>query len=290
MPCKAPLKAYRPTNGGPVTFTRPQARTYQEINLPCGQCILCRLEHTRQWAVRIVHETQFHEQSAFLTLTLSDEHMNELGSLDYRGHMQPFWKKLRKRLGTRIAYYAVGEYGEEKMRPHYHACIFGHDFRDGMKWVRRGENPLWRNKLLEETWGLGKVSVGVLNFQTAAYTAGYVTKKLTGNDAYIHLDDETGEITYLEQPKAYMSLKPAIGRQWVDKYGNAVYAHDYVIIGGRKQKAPKYYDEWLKKRSEIAIEMIKKGRIERAVKLTQNQIDARAHVARTRAKMKKRKG
>lgn len=40
-----------------------------------------------------------------------------------------------------------------------------------------------------------------------------------------------------------MSLKPGIGRAWLDKFKTDVYPHDYVIINGTKVKPPKYYDE-----------------------------------------------
>lgn len=291
MPCKAPLAGYRPANGGPVFISRLKPRgagsTLKYVPIPCGQCILCRLEQTRQMAVRITHEAQRHEENSFITLTIDDEHMPPLGGLNYREHMTPFWKRLRKRLGKkRISFYAVGEYGEATMRPHYHACVFGHAFYEEKRWVKRGTMPLWRNALLEECWGMGMVSVGQLNYQTAAYTAGYVTKKLTGNDGYVHLDDETGEITWLEQPRAHLSVRPGIGRRWIEEHGHYTYAHDHVVIAGKKQKPPKYYDGWLEKRSKIATQLLKEERTKRAVALTEKQLHARAEIARARIRRK----
>jgi len=293
MPCKAPLTAYRPTLGGPVTFTRPQQRTYEQLSLPCGQCILCRQEHTRQWAVRIVHEEQRHSESSFITLTLRDEFINELGSLNYEEHMQPFIKRLRKRLWTkykkRISHYSVGEYGEATMRPHYHMCLFGHAFNEDRRFIRRGQKPLWTNPLLEETWGMGNCSVGILNFETAAYTAGYVMKKLKGAEGYHSLDPETGELVEIEAPAARMSVRPAIGLKWIEKYGKATFGHDHVIVNGRPQKPPKFYDGWLKKRSEIASQMLKATRKKRAVTTKPENLDARARVAHARAERRGKK-
>lgn len=284
MPCAAPLQAFRPANGGPVSFRRPQQHTYKEIELPCGQCILCKLEHARQWAVRITHEAQLHNNNSFLTLTYSDEKLPPNGGLDYT-ELQRFWKRLRHHYGP-YRYYGVGEYGDETQRPHYHACIFGHDFTEGRRMLRGGDHPLWTNKALEDIWGNGNVSVGDLNFSTAQYTAAYVTKKLNNERKYVHVDEETGELIELEQPRAVMSKRPAIGRAWLDRYGDAVYAHDHVIANGRKQKPPRYYDRWLKERSEIALGMIQTRREAQVQKKTPEQNRARAQNAHARAKQR----
>lgn len=290
MACEFPIKAYRPANGGPVRFGRSEpkdGRAYVVVWLPCGTCILCREEAARQWAVRIYHESTLKPDNCFLTLTLADKHLPEHNSLDYKAHMQPFWKRLRHHLGD-LRYYAVGEYGDKTGRPHYHACVFGHSFLEGRVMVRNGPMPLWTSPFLEKAWGLGNVSVGVLNFETARYTASYVTKKLRSKQQYVRVDEETGELIPLEQPKAYMSLNPAIGLNWLSEYGDQVYAGDYVIINGMKQKPPKYYDRWLEKRSKIAHAMIKDGRIEKAKERPPENVKARAAISRERVKKKKK--
>lgn len=288
MPCGYPMDAYRPAAGGSLTFKRPhkgQAGVdYFKLQIPCGQCILCRLEHARQWAVRITHEATEHEKNCFVTLTYDDTNIPTHGSLEY-AHLQKFWKRLRKTLG-KIRYYAVGEYGDTTLRPHYHACIFGHAFTEQRTILRQQPTLLWTNPLLEEAWGMGHVSVGALTFESAQYTASYVTKKLNNKKKYVRTDEETGELIALVQPRAFMSLKPAIGRTWLDNYGNQVYAHDQVVINGRPQKPPKYYDRWLAQRSEIAIDLIKEQRQKEGTKLTAEEAHARARNAHARAKMK----
>lgn len=284
MACKEPLQAYRPANGGPVSFKRPQAHTYTQIDLPCGQCILCRLEHARQWAVRITHEAQQHEQNSFITLTYNDENLPEHSTLNYR-HLQLFWKRLRKEVG-KFRYYAVGEYGDENNRPHYHACLFGHDWREGRTIIRNTPSLLWTHPALERCWGMGHVSVGALTFESAQYTASYVTKKLNNKRKYVRVDEETGELIPLVQPRAFMSRRKAIGLAWVEKHGDLTYAHDRVVINGRPQKPPKYYDRWLEKRSEIAIGMIKEKRMGETTKQTSEQNRARAENAHARTKQR----
>lgn len=285
MPCGKPLEAYRPANGGPVRFTKPTTGVpHYKIELPCGQCILCRLEHARQWAVRITHEATLHDENSFVTLTYRDEELPEHNSLNY-AHLQKFWKRLRKEVGP-LRYYAVGEYGDHTNRPHYHACIFGHAFVDNRVVLRTKPTLLWTHPLLEEAWGHGNVSIGALTFESAQYTASYVTKKLNNKRRYVRIDQETGELVPLVQPKAFMSLKPAIGREWLSMYGDNVYDHDHVIINGRRQKPPKYYDRWLEAKAPTKHEQIKERRKKEAKPITEEEGQAMLANAHARAKLK----
>jgi len=291
MPCASPLTAYRPTNGGPVRFSRPQQTTYTPIQLPCGKCILCREEHARQWAVRITNEASLWEFNSFVTLTYDDEHLPANGQLNYKD-LQDFWKRLRKKVGP-LRYYSVGEYGDKTNRPHYHACIFGHAFQHNRTILRTEPYLLWTNPTLLETWGKGHVSVGALTFQTAQYTASYVTKKLGYMHRYTQLDRESGELLDMVQPRAFISngggrqtgRQAAIGKLFLEKHGDHIYAHDSVVINGKEQKPPRYYDNWLKQRSEIALQMVKDQRTKNVIPQTPEQLRARAINARARKKL-----
>lgn len=285
MACEAPIEAYRPAIGGPLRFNQPKdGRAYSKINVPCGTCILCRTEQARQWAVRITHEATLWPISSFLTLTYNDANLPTHGSLRYED-LQKFWKRLRKEFG-KLRYYAVGEYGDKTLRPHYHACVFGHAFATDRIMLRSSPTPLWTSPMLEKAWGLGNVSVGALTFATARYTASYITKKLRSKQKYVRVDEETGELVDLVQPRAFMSLRPAIGAEWLAQYGDQVYAHDRVVIEGQIGKPPKYYDRWLEKRSPIALQLIKEQREANAQPDTQEQTRARARIARAHAKAK----
>jgi len=157
-----------------------------QVSLPCGQCVGCRLERSRQWAVRCVHESQLHKENCFITLTYAPEHLPQNSSLDYRD-FQLFMKRLRKRFtGKSIRFYMCGEYGENFGRPHFHACIFGHNFDDLKLWKTQNDVPLFRSKTLEELWPFGHSSVGTVTFESAAYVARYIMKKVTGDAAAEH--------------------------------------------------------------------------------------------------------
>jgi hypothetical protein len=284
MPCSAPLEAFKPALPGPVLFSKPRnGHHYTQIQLPCGQCLLCRIEHARQWKVRILHEAQTHEHNSFITLTYADKHLPPHNTLNYPD-LQKFWKRLRKAIGP-IRYFAIGEYGDNTTRPHYHACVFGHAFLEGRHIIRHKPPILWESDELTNAWALGHASVGALTPETAGYTANYVTKKLRDKQ-YVRVDEDTGELVKLAQPRAFMSLKPAIAREWLETYGKQVYDHDRVIIKGREQKPPKYYDQWLEQSSPGRHTDIKTERRRSATTYTPEQLQARTLNARARIKLR----
>lgn len=170
MACAAPMRARQAPNGRLIFFKKTDKEYSQEpytgLQIPCGYCILCKEEHARQTAIRITHEATCHLQNSFVTLTYSPKHLPPYSSLRY-DDLTKFWKRLRKRFG-KLRYYAVGEYGDRTLRPHYHACIFGHDFLEDSIEVRAEPNKLWINLELTRCWGLGDVKIGALNFETAA--------------------------------------------------------------------------------------------------------------------------
>jgi len=247
MPCYYPLRAYQCSDGHIVFYESKRHDTVKTLSLPCGQCIGCRLERSRQWAIRCMHEAQMHTQNCFITLTYNDAHLPSDRSLHYRD-FQLFIKRLRKRYpGRKIRYYMAGEYGENFGRPHFHACLFGIDFDDKKLWKRTSANSmLYTSRDLEILWPFGYSSVGDVTFESAAYVARYIMKKVTGKNAkehYTEIDPESGEITTRKPEFTKMSLKPGIGYEWYKQYTSDVYPHDYVVIRGKKVKPPKYYDK-----------------------------------------------
>ncbi|QXP07889.1 MAG: replication initiator protein [Arizlama microvirus] len=251
MSCVNPLKAFQCFDKSIVFDEIRKHDIVRSLSLPCGQCVGCRLERSRQWAMRCMHEAQTHQSNCFITLTYDDTHLPSDGSLHYKD-FQLFVKRLRKKFRfNRIRYYMAGEYGENFGRPHFHACLFGIDFHDKKLWKRTPSGALlYRSQDLETLWPFGYSSVGDVNFESAAYVARYIMKKQTGRNAYWHYsysDLETGEIITKTPEFNKMSLKPGIGADWYEKYKSDVYPHDYVVIRGKKTRPPKAYDKMYKK-------------------------------------------
>lgn len=240
MACYRPLRAYAPRSGrdaeGKLRISFKPKIGYEPIWLPCGQCIGCRLERSRQWAMRCMHEAQMYDRNCFVTLTYDDEHLPKDGSLNKRD-FQLFMKRLRKRYGAGIRYYQCGEYGELLGRPHHHAILFNFDFDDKVLWSVRDGVRLYRSASLEELWPHGYSTIGDVTFESAAYVARYCTKKITGKLAHEHYKGKLPEY-------ATMSRRPGIGRAWLERYKDDVYSHDYVVVrNGLKLRPPRYYDK-----------------------------------------------
>lgn len=258
MPCFHPLTAYQSSDGS-ISFTeRKGGDVVRSLSLPCGQCVGCRLERSRQWAMRCMHEASLYSRNCFITLTYNNEHLPSDKSLQYPD-FQKFMKRLRKRFNGvdrsanpdskdqyPIRFYMCGEYGETFGRPHYHACLFNFDFPDKTLYRRSPSGSLiYRSKALEELWPFGFSSIGEVNFNSAAYVARYIMKKVTGHrseEYYRSVDPDTGEIINRVPEFNKMSLKPGIGADWLARYKTDVYPHDYVIVNGKKVKPPRYYD------------------------------------------------
>lgn len=287
MPCFHPLKAWRGRKRGPSGKTaivfKQEDSCGVEVTLPCGQCIGCRLERSRQWAVRCMHESQLHEDNCFITLTYSDSYIPASGSLVKRD-FQLFCKRLRKRVGS-FRFFHCGEYGESLQRPHYHACIFGLDFFDKKLYTERDGIKLYESPLLNEVWGLGFATVGALTFESAAYVARYCVKKVTGEGA----DDHYGD---LEPEYVTMSRRPGIAAGWFQKFGNEVYPSDEVISRGHACKPPRFYDVRLEAESPDVFDAVKRKRLRRAVSraadCTPERLRAREAVSRAKLGMLKR--
>nr|QXN72778.1 MAG: replication initiator protein [Microvirus sp.] len=282
MPCYHPLKGFRSrtvnsSGKRSIVFNESEGFKDLPVQLPCGRCIGCRLERSRKWAVRCVHEMSLYEDNCFITLTYSPENYPPDGSLQVK-HFQDFMKRLRswwtskqralsvpRRLRGKIRFFHCGEYGEKFFRPHYHAILFNFDFPDKEPFKRSPSGEmLFRSSILEKLWGKGFCSIGQANFETAAYVARYILKKVSGDAADEHydiVDRRTGEI-FLERKPEYvtMSRNPGIGKPWFDKFKSDCFPSDFVVIGGKKFSIPKFYDDLLGKEDPVTLLRMKAKR------------------------------
>ena len=142
MPCYSPFTLIKgkTNDAGKVSIVWRRSDSFrgQSLDLPCGQCIGCRLERSRQWAVRCMHEASLYPENSFLTLTYDDAHL-PVGRTLVKSDFQDFMKRLRKSIvPKRVRYYHCGEYGEKFQRPHYHALLFGYSSPDRIIFSKRG--------------------------------------------------------------------------------------------------------------------------------------------------------
>lgn len=268
MACYSPLKGWRARSTNPETgkrqivFNHREAYTDLPVEVACGQCIGCRVDRSRAWAVRCVLEASQHRENCFVTLTYDDEHLPPDGSLNVK-HYQDFMKRLRKHFEPRrIRFFHCGEYGEESARPHYHACLFGLDFGDKVLYSTRAGVRLYYSETLEKIWGKGFCTVGDVTWESAAYVARYVMKKITGDaaaDHYLSLNPITGVLSEIAPEYVTMSRKPGIASAWYDQFKGDVFPDDFIVVDGKKHKVPQFFDS-IHEREEYEAHIAKKGR------------------------------
>lgn len=252
--------------------------------IPCGNCIGCRLERSRQWAVRCVHESQLYEDNCFITLTFSPQGLQKMcpdGSLS-RVHVQNFMKRLRRKFSDiRIRVFYCGEYGSKVDelgnhlgRPHYHLILFNFDFFDKQYWKSVNGCRYYTSDVLSDLWSdpdtresYGFCTIGDVTFQSAAYVARYCTKKINGDLADDHYKKvlPSGELITVKPEFAQPSLKPGIAFDWFQQFGMTdIFPRDECVIRGAKCKPPRYYDKLLERTDPVLFEQIKQLRIDRA--------------------------
>lgn len=238
---------------------------WQEI--PCGQCINCRLEYSRQWANRCALEMKYHDSNLFLTLTYDDEHLPTRVIKDFvdplngevkdltvhslvKEDMQKFMKSLRDAYGyEKLRFFGCGEYGSVSCRPHLHIIIFGLKLDDlkVYKTIKQGDEYItyYNSKFIDKIWKKGFTVIAPATWETVAYTARYVTKKLNGDMADFY------KWYGIEPEFVLMSRKPGIGYKYFEDNMQHIFDTNNIVIsnlkGSRQIKPPRYFKKALEK-------------------------------------------
>lgn len=218
--------------------------------LACGQCIGCRTKRAASWADRIIMEAKHWDKVYFLTLTYDDNNVPVSLSKDGVTSMtlepkdlQDFIKRLRREqeyhYSNKIRFYAVGEYGEQFHRPHYHMIAFGLILDDIKEHHRnRAGRMIHTSETIEKIWQNGLIEVEDLSWELAAYAARYCVKKLG--------KDETEFYETFGLVPEFQRCSQGFGRDYFEEHMDEIYQYDEIYIataaGGRKLKPPRYYD------------------------------------------------
>lgn len=263
--------------------------------LPCGKCIGCRLDYSKEWAIRCTLEMQDHspDECYFVTLTYDEEHVpysvahteeieheHSYGfpssspvwhetverpsnqTLDDR-HLQLFMKLLRRyqeyHYGRQnIRFFACGEYGGKTYRPHYHLIIYGLKLSPPSNdcWQKNNRGyMLWESDELEKIWKKGHVIVGHCTYETCGYVARYMLKKQKGNAG------EEYKTLNILPPFSRMSRMPGIGLKYYEAHKEEMLASDEIYLEtekrGIKSRPPRFFEMQLSKEYPDIFEGIK---------------------------------
>lgn len=199
----------------------------QYIPVDCRKCIGCIKMYAQTWSIRCIHEKAFSKKSCFITLTYDSYQMPDDGKLNHTD-FQLFMKRLRRKFeGIKVRYFMTGEYGERNDRPHYHAILFGVDFKEDRIAVKRKKGYfIYRSELLEGLWKKGFCSLGDVSSRSVSYVAKYQLYKMDAREN-----------------KHYMkcSKRPGLGALWCDEYLGSVIERGYIVHDKKKYSIPKYY-------------------------------------------------
>ena len=239
--------------------TESSHRYKETLLVPCGQCRGCRYDKSRTWADRMCLEFDHTKKAVFLTLTYDPDHLPLSGVVDWstgecfptlvKEDMSRFMKDLRGNKhfdGKELRFYGSGEYGEKFGRSHMHIILFGASLED-FDWplensglvlhdMNELHQPTYRSRILEEViWKKGLVGISDFSWETAAYVARYVRKKLTGDLESVYTC--RGQVP----PFSLMSRRPGIaGYYLLDHPDKDIFEVDTFSVNGKIKRIPDY--------------------------------------------------
>lgn len=259
----------------------PSWSCLEDMEVPCGHCVQCRLDYSKNWASRCYFESLYHKHNYFVTLTYEDDHIS-LGKYGnptlVREHFTQFIKRLRmameRKFGhTGIRYFGCGEYGDQTMRPHLHIILFNCPIPDlsinfvddeGQITQRKSRYGfMYFSKFIKDLWPYGFITVEDANYNTEAYVSRYIMKKQKGQEGKEVYEKKLGVLP----PFLAMSLKPAIGSQYFEDNEKWLIDHPSIIVPrGDKEPLvsgiPRFYKHRiLDRHPEVYDAMIEKAKI-----------------------------
>lgn len=240
-----------------VGMCPPQLRFLwkDDIELPCGKCVECVQQYSREWAFRCALEASCWPENCFVTLTYAVDPVSLVPE-----HLQRFLKRLRDKEKPRmIRFFACGEYGSKGMRPHYHLILFNYKPKDLIffKRTKKGEK-IYTSASLSKLWGNGFVSVGDVSLQSAKYCAKYM-QKLNPLPPPSMTDG-----VVLHPAFTRMSNRPGIGFFAINPESVLT---DKIYVNGQHMHIPRYFLKVLEREKngyDMDLTWLKERRVERA--------------------------
>lgn len=262
----------------------------ESIDIPCGHCIGCYLDRSRQWADRCMLEARYHDFNCFVTLTIDDKHLFTKSDIvhknglvwhpldnavvDHDGvvsdspiktlrktDLSAFMKRLRKRFpDVKIRFFGCGEYGSTSLRCHYHLILFGVDFHEDRVLYKTNfaGDRLYNSPTLSDLWPFGYSVISDITWNTCAYVSRYCLKKRSNDLKSVY------EAFDLDPEFTLMSRRPGIAREFYEDFKKNIYATEEIFLsdikGSKKIRPPKYFDKLYDVDYPSDFEAIKKHR------------------------------
>lgn len=215
-------------NGGNPPPMKDERTMYVPIG--CGNCIECLKQKQREWQVRLGEEIRHDNSGKFVTLTLSDESMQDLGedieqfaegyvrdNLIATLAVRRFLERWRKKYKVSCKHWLITEWGQNATeRLHLHGILFTDEIDD-----------------IKKIWKYGHVFIGqFVNEKSINYIVKYLGKVDLKHKGY--------------KPKILTS--PGIGKGYVKRFDSQLNKYNgketkeyYRNRQGYKMALPIYY-------------------------------------------------
>lgn len=216
----------------------------EQMYVPCGHCVACRIAKSREWSIRLLGELNYWISACFLTLTYDELHVPL--SLKKRD-LQLFWKRLRKAVEPRkIKYFSCGEYGETYGRPHYHAIVFGVDWND--------------EDVINRCWNKGFIKLGGVTSKSISYVTSYVMKKWSK-------DEEKKQYEECGMEAPFQLVSQGLGLRFACDNREQLQDDLGTTFNGKRVGLPRYYVRKLDIDTDIMREISKSANAEKVARI-----------------------
>lgn len=194
----------------------------------------------------------YYPKACFITLTYNEEHlphcpdvlspalirMPTIGTLQKRD-LQNFFKLVRRHYtDMKFKYFAVGDYGEDADRPHYHVIWLGVSQNwEGFVYRKTVYSKGKQVDLYEvDEWIHGYVHVGTVEMDSVRYVTDYATKSLNGIRA---------RETYGVRELPFKIASQGLGKRYCEKHAEELKRKEQFLLRGVHYGLPRYYRDIL---------------------------------------------
>lgn len=212
----------------------------------------------------------------------------EIEEIEWKGCLIPqemvtFMKSLRQIMKREykvdgIRFILCGEYGTINKREHYHLILYNCPlppetfYNPRIDWKHE---VYYQNTIIERAWSReesingkkkliqkGIINICEANWNTIAYVARYITKKVNGKESELHYAVQ-GEVKEFFRT----SRNKGIGYDYYIQNKEKIYKNDKIMIvnhsGTHYTTPPKYYDDMYEKENPTHMKLIKEQRKKR---------------------------
>lgn len=256
-----------------LTFGYPQTYAYYRHKKGMSHYMASKKAHFLEWSLEVEEFQKFMKRLRFWYYNYQlSQHLISLGRSDLvydksgniRKHIRlSFFERLfllKDFKPKKIRCMHCGEYGDKRHRPHHHAILFGFQFPD-LKVCYENGKKYYTSDILNELWTFGIHRIGDCTYNSCAYVARYVTKKMNGGNQDEYYNGRKPEyVTY--------STKPVLGANYfIKNYREVVNTQELTVVADKKYtcRMPKSYDNILKKLNKDMFNDMKEKRVKDSV-------------------------